>query len=108
MEVEEVRWSEEKIIDLIQKLRNDLIEDFLDEHYLRQYILSRYNRKELSSIKIELLKQELKQLALTPINVGHYRGLIKLITETDTASLSKGNEQLFYSEIEKVMQDYVS
>ena len=107
MEVREIRWTERNIIDLVRKLRNDLIKDFLDERYLREYVLNRYNVKELSPIKIEFIKQKLKQLLIAPVDTLHYLGLIKLIGETDTASLSEGNEQLFYMEIEAVLKNYI-
>ncbi len=107
MEVKEIRWTERNIIDLIRKLRNDLIKDFLDERYLKEYVLNRFNIKELSSIKIEFIKQKLKQLLIAPVDTAHYIGLIKLIGESDTASLSDGNEQLFYNEIEMVLKSYL-
>jgi hypothetical protein len=107
MEVREIRWTERNIIDLIRKLRNDLIKDFLDERYLKEYVLNRYNVKELSSVRIEFIKQKLKQLLIAPVDTVHYLTLIKLIGESDTASLSDGNEQLFYSEIETVLKTYL-
>ena len=107
MEVKQVRWSEENIIGLIRKLRNDLIRDFLDDQHLKEYIRRNYNNQVLLPIKMELLKQDLKQLLMAPVNIEHYKDLIKLIQETDTASLSKGNDQLFYSEVEDVLENYV-
>lgn len=107
MEVKQVRWSEENIIGLIRKLRNDLIKDFLDDQHLKEYILRNFNNQVMPPIKLELLKQDLKRLLSTPVDVAHYSGLMKLIQETDTASLSEGNEQLFYSEVENVIKDYV-
>ncbi len=107
MEVKQVRWSEENIIGLIRKLRNDLINDFLDDQHLKEYILRNFNNQVMPPIKVELLKQDLKRLLSTPVDVAHYSSLIKLIQETDTASLSEGNEQLFYSEVENVIKDYV-
>lgn len=107
MEVKQTRWLEENIIELIRKLRNDLIQDFLDERYMKQYVLDQYNIKELTFIKIEFVKQALKRLLESPVNVIHYGSLVNLIRETDTASLSKGNEQLFYAEIENVLKDYL-
>jgi hypothetical protein len=32
------KWSDEAIIDLIRQLRNDLIKDFLDERFLKEYL----------------------------------------------------------------------
>ena len=107
MEVKEIRWTERNIIDLIRKLRNDLIKDFLDERYLKEYVFNRYNVKELSPLKIEFIRHKLKQLLIAPVDTVHYVSLIKLIGETDTASLSDGNEQLFYSEIERVIKSYL-
>ena len=107
MEVKEIRWTEENIIDLIRKLRNDLIKDFLDERYVKEYMFAHYSMKEVSSIRIEFLKQHLKRLLIAPVDVVHYSSLINLIRENDTASLSEGNEKLFYTEMDKVLRNYL-
>ncbi len=103
----QIKWTDETIIDLIRKVRNDLIKDFLDERFLLQYIESNYRMKELSHIKIEFIKSNLKELLITPVNTAHYQIIIDQIRENDSASLSEGNEILFYKEIESVLKKYI-
>jgi hypothetical protein len=107
MHVEQIRWTDRNIIDLIRKLRNDLIKDFLDERYMKEYVSERYNIRELAAIRIEFIKQDLKSLLITPVDVLHYKSLIQLIRETDTASLSKGNESLFFNEIDVILKRHL-
>ena len=60
--VNKTHWSEENSVDLIQKLRNDLLKDFLDERFLKEYIAHQFNIRELSNIKVEFIKKDLKEL----------------------------------------------
>jgi hypothetical protein len=101
------QWSDESIIDLIRKLRNDLIKDFLDERYLRDYLANKYNVRELSNIKIEFMKKDLKELLIAPVDVTHYNSLMEHIKATDSAALSEGNEKLFYTELEVIFKKYI-
>jgi hypothetical protein len=107
MHVEQIRWTDRNIIDLIRKLRNDLIKDFLDERYMKEYIADKYNLRELAAIRIEFIKQDLKGLLIAPVDVLHYKSLIKLIRETDTASLSEGNDSLFFNEIDAILKRHL-
>jgi hypothetical protein len=105
--VKNTQWSEENSVELIRKLRNDLLKDFLDERFLKEYISSHYNVRELSNVKIEFIKKELKELLLAPLDLGHYESIFTHLKETDSASLGEGNDQLFYAEIEKVLKRYI-
>lgn len=100
------KWSHENVIDLIRKLRNDLIKDFLDERNLMAYFEETFNRKELNSTKIEFIKKDLKELLIAPVDAKHYEDLIDQIKLTDTASLVENNEKLFYQEVEKIFRKY--
>lgn len=100
-------WTDESTIDLIRQLRNDLIKDFLDERYLKEYLSNKYNVKELSNIKVEFIKKELKELLIAPVNTPHYIAIIDQIKSTESASLSEGNEQLFYKELENIFKKYI-
>src|SRR5687768_16916188 len=104
MEVKQLRWTDQNILDLIRKLRNDLIKDFLDERYMQAYVLDRYNIHTLAAIRIEFIKQDLKRLLIAPVDAVHYSALIGHIRETDTVSLAEGNEKLFYNEIDNLMK----
>lgn len=101
-----IRWTDDMIIDLIRKLRNDLIKDFLDERNLMSYFAERFNNKDLSATKIEFLKKDLKELLITPVDVSHYAVLIEQIRSTNTASLASHNEELFYKELDSIFRKY--
>jgi hypothetical protein len=101
-----VKWSDEQILDLIRNLRNDLIKDFLDERNLVAYFAETYNRKELTAVKIGLMKKELKQLLIDPVDTKHYEGLIQHIQETGTASISTMYEGLFLRDMERIFKRY--
>ncbi|MFZ6011452.1 MAG: hypothetical protein ACOYXT_13975 [Bacteroidota bacterium] len=109
MEINEVntQWSDESIIDLVRKLRNDLIKDFLDERFLKEYIATHFSVRELSNIKLEFIKKELKELLIAPVNTNHYQPIISHIRNTDSAALTESNEQLFYKELEGVFKKYI-
>ena len=100
------RWTDETILDLIRKLRNDLIKDFLDERFLKDYFAEHFNLRDISNIKIEFMKKELKELLIAPVDTERYQRIIDQVKETDTASIAEGNEQLFYKEIESVLKRY--
>ena len=100
-------WTDENIIDLVRKVRNDLIKDFLDERFLKDYIANKYGVKELTSVKIEFIKRDLKEFLIAPVNTEHYRTVVDQIRETNSASLSEGNDELFYSEVDQILKKYI-
>jgi hypothetical protein len=99
-----IQWTDERIIELIRKLRNDLIKDFLDERFLKEYIASQFRVNELSNVKIEFIKKDLKELLISPVNTNHYDALINTIRETESAALTENNDRLFYKEIELILK----
>jgi hypothetical protein len=109
MEVNTVstQWTDERIIDLIRQLRNDLIKDFLDERHLKEYIANKFRISELSPLKVEFIKKELKELLISPVNTNYYESLIAQIRHTDSAALTETNEQLFYKELENLFKRYI-
>jgi hypothetical protein len=109
MEVNEIKtqWTDERIIDLIRQLRNDLIKDFLDERNLKEYIADHFRIRELSPVKIEFIKKDLKELLISPVNLYHYEALMSHIRQTDSAALTENNEQLFYKELEALFKRYI-
>jgi hypothetical protein len=100
-------WTDENIIDLVRKVRNDLIKDFLDERFLKDYIANKYGVKELTAVKIEFIKRDLKEFLIAPVNMEHYRTVVDQIRETNSASLSEGNDELFYSEVDQILKKYI-
>jgi hypothetical protein len=109
MEVNTIKTqlTDERIIDLIRQLRNDLIKDFLDERNLKDYIANHFRINELSPIKIEFIKKDLKELLISPVNVYYYEPLIAHIRQTDSAALTENNEQLFYKELEMLFKRHI-
>jgi hypothetical protein len=101
------QWTDESILDLVRKLRNDLIKDFLDERFLKQYLDEHFRVRDLSNIKIEFIKKDLKELLISPVNVIHYETLINHIKHTDSAALTETNEKLFYRELEILFKKYL-
>lgn len=101
------QWTDETIIDLIRKLRNDLIKDFLDERFLKEYLETHFRVRELSNLKIEFIKKDLKELLITPVNTAYYQSLITQIKHTDSAALTEHNEQLFYKELEALFKRHL-
>lgn len=103
----ESQWTDERIIDLVRQLRNDLIKDFLDERNLKEYMSAQYKISSLSQVKIEFIKRDLKELLITPVDISQYAPLIHQIKATDSAALTDHNEQLFYRELEGVFKRYI-
>lgn len=101
------KWTDERILELVRKLRNDLIKDFLDERQLKQYVANNFRVHDLSNIKIEFIRKDLKELLISPVNIDHYQGLIDQIRETDTAGITETNEPLFYKELESIFKRYL-
>lgn len=106
--VKALHQIDENAIDQIRKLRNDLIKDFLDERYLKEYTASHYNIRDLSPVKIEFIKADLKELLISPVNVNHYRRALEHIRESDSPhSLSENHEELVIKEIDMMLRKYI-
>lgn len=103
-EVKKTQSSIENSVDLVRRLRSDLLKDFLDERYLKEYISKKFNLRELSNVKIEFIKKGLKELLQEPIDLGKYEGVIENLKGTDGGSLADGDDQVFYTEIENVLK----
>lgn len=98
--------SEIDIIELITRLRNDLIKDFLDERFLKEYFHSKYHISDLNNVRVEFIRKDLKELYTSPVNTEHYKPIIEEIQTNERTSLAEGNELLFYREIESIFQKY--
>ena len=109
MEINTVKtqWTDERIIDLVRKVRNDLIKDFLDDRFLREYLATHFRMHEVSNVKVEFIRKDLKELLITPVNLNYYDPLITQIKNTDSAALTESNEQLFYKELENIFKRYI-
>lgn len=101
------QWTNERILELVRKLRNDLIKDFLDERHLKDYLANQFKVNNLSNIKIEFIKKDLKELLISPVNNNHYQVLIDQIRNTETAGISETHSPLFYKEVENILKRYM-
>jgi hypothetical protein len=102
----DVQFSEENILEIIRKLRNDLIKDFLDERHLKNYFAEHYKVRDLAAVKIEFIKKDLKDMLISPVDTEHYADLIQTIKDTNAASLTEGNEELFYKDLARIFKKY--
>ena len=82
-------WTQEHTLEIVKNLRNDLIKDFLDERNLVTYFSERFNMHDLTRVKIEFMKKDLKQMLADPLDLVHYKGLIDQINETCSASITE-------------------
>ena len=101
-----VKFTEENILELIRRLRNDLIKDFLDERHLKNYFADQYKVRDLAAVKIEFIKRDLKEMLIAPVDVDHYQVLITQIKDSNSASLSDGNDELFYKDLSRIFKRY--
>lgn len=101
------QWTQDRILELVRKLRNDLIKDFLDERHLKSYLSNKFRVTELSNVKVEFIKKDLKELLISPVNTAHYQPLIDQIRDTDSAGITETNEPLFYKELELIFKRYM-
>ena len=92
------------VLQLIQHLRDDLIKDVLDERNLTSYVSNNYKINDLSAIKVEFIKADLKRLLASPVDTTWYAPIIEEFKTTGTVALAEGNEKLFYKEIENVLK----
>jgi hypothetical protein len=99
-------WSEAHTLEIVQNLRNDLIKDFLDERNLVTYFSERFNMHDLTRVKVEFIKKDLKQMLLEPLDMANYKALIDQINETCSASITEKYGDLFLKDVEKVLKKY--
>ena len=95
------------IVDVIRRLRNDLIKDFLDERVLIEYLSTQYRIIELSRVRVQFIKADLQRLLIGPVDLEWYKPIVEDYQATGSAALSDRNEKLFYKEIEGVLKKYI-
>ncbi len=95
------------IVDIIRRLRNELVKDFLDERVMQEYLSSQYRITELSRVKVEFIKGDLQRLLISPVNMEWYKPIMDDYKATGSAALTDGNERLFYKEIEGILKKYM-
>ena len=101
------QWTHDRVLDLVRKMRDDLIKDFLDDRHLREYVSAQFGVREMSNIKVEFIRRDLKTLLISPVNENHYEPLISHIKGEENADATEGNEKLFYNELENIFKRYM-
>ena len=104
--IQPTTWTQEHTLDVVRKLRNDLIKDFLDERNLVSYFSERFNMHELNRVKVEFMKSDLKQMLISPVDTVHYKDLIDQINDTCSASITEKYGDLFLKNVEQVLKKY--
>ena len=99
-------WSPEHTLEIVRNLRNDLIKDFLDERNLATYFSERFNMHELTRVKVEFMKNDLKQMLIAPVDTVHYKELIDQINELCSASITEKYGDLFLKDVERALKKY--
>jgi hypothetical protein len=94
----------ELIIDLVRTKRNELIKQMLSNDSFVDYFSNIFKR-DLSKIKTEFVRRELKEMLIHPVDLVHYSKLISQIKETNTSSM-QSSESFFYEEINTVLKKY--
>jgi hypothetical protein len=91
-------------VDKIRSHRNNLIKDFLDDRFLKDYLLKRFNIREVSFDKVELARRELKDLLISPVNIVHYRNLVSTLEDDPTFAIDEDANPIFLEEIEPIIR----
>jgi hypothetical protein len=101
----DIKLSMDRIIDLVKEVRDGLINDFLVDENLSSYFREHYE-KELSKVKAEFLKRDLRELKNSAVDLSHYGLLIKQMQELSSAALTSTHHDLFYRELETIFKKY--
>lgn len=104
----DIRWSNQQVVDLVRTLRDELIRVFLDERFLRDYVSLNFSIANVPPEQMNAVRDSLKMLELSPLNIDYYHSLLEQIRDTDSASLTAQNDCLFYAEIEQILQQHLN
>lgn len=97
--------SVENIIDVIRSVRNDLVKEHLQDERLSHYYKEKF-RKDLTNVKKEFLKRDLKELLIAPVDLAHYSKLITQLKETNSTTPAEKDNAFFYDELDKIFRKY--
>jgi hypothetical protein len=109
MQIEQpgTKRSDDNISELIFKWRNDFIKVFLDERKIKDHFQQHFKLAELSKIKIEFIKRDIKLLLNSPINQELYLSIFSDLKKNDTEGLKPEHETVFRQEINALLKRYV-
>ncbi|RAV98332.1 hypothetical protein [Pseudochryseolinea flava] len=97
-----------EIVDVLRHNRNDIIKDFLDERNIRSYYADRYHLNDVESPKVIAIRDELKLMLDTPLDLEHYSILVDQIKQAGVSVHHVDiNPDLFFKEIQKIFLKYM-
>jgi len=97
-----------QIVEVLRTNRNEIIKDFLDERNIRSYYADRYHLNDVESPKVMAIRDELKMLLGTPLDLEHYAILVDQIKQAGVSVHHVDiNPDLFFKEIQKVFLKYM-
>lgn len=99
------KLSVEQIVDLIRNNRNDLVKSLLNDDKLNSYFLE-HCKKELSAVKREFLKRDLKELLIAPVDLVHYSKLITQVRDGGVFSGAERNSDFFVADLNRIIKKY--
>ncbi len=99
--------TNEQALDLVRDTRNDLVKDFLDDRHLKAYVADHYGVRDLSSTQVGMIRNELKELLISPVNENHYAPLINQMLVEETIALTGVDDRLFYKELEPILKRHM-
>ena len=101
------KLSTEKIIELVRVTRNNYILEFLEGDAIQQFFSEHYHMPQLSTIKIEFLKRDLKMLLGSSVDLVHYASVIKEIKDSNVLEVAQPHQLFFNREFEGIFKKYI-
>ncbi|MBN8577611.1 MAG: hypothetical protein KF775_01055 [Cyclobacteriaceae bacterium] len=101
-------WNTDRIIEDIQHRRVIMIQDLLKDQQLNAYLAELYDGQQVSQVKSEFLKRDLKTLSESPIDLVHYSMLIRQAKEATAWPHLPIIEEFIHAEIRQVVIKYIA
>ena len=81
--------SIERIIEKVKQVRDKAISNVLKDDKLHGFLELHYDILEISAIRVEFLKRDLRELRDTSLDLVHYSSVIKQIKENILENLEQ-------------------
>ena len=95
----------EAIIANIRNSRNQLITSVMTDDGIKIFIETHFDSFEISRVKSEFLKRDLKELQNSQLDLVHYAALIRLMKEQNK-EIPIENYPIFMEELKTVFKKY--
>lgn len=95
----------EAIIANIRNSRNQLITSVISDAGIKSFLEAHFDSFEISRVKSEFLKRDLKELQNSQLDLVHYAALIRLMKEQNK-EIPIENYPLFIDELKTVFKKY--